>query len=135
MTEERTHRQAYLVQNVTEKPDLAFNLLQIVLPEPMRLRFGQAESCGLLHGPCGGVAEERVCVLHGLDERRGTDHETEAPSGCVEELADGAYGQSVRGDGGADRDHVREGWHEVDARVDFVADEDEVVGDADGSYG
>ncbi len=74
-------------------------------------------------------------VLHGLDEVRGTNRETEAPSGCVEELADRAHGQGVGGYGVVERGHVREGGCEVDALVDLVAEDDEVVGHADGADG
>lgn len=130
-----THRQPQAIENITDKIDFRLDLLHILLPESPRIRFRQAGGCSFLYRPCGGVAKERVRVLHGLDEVRGTNHETEAPSCCVEELADRAHGQGVGGYGIVERGDVREGGHEVNALVDLVAEDDEVVVDADGSDG
>ena len=121
-----------LIQHRGEAGDLGTHLGGAGAPEVVGGGLLEADGDGLLQRGGGRVADAGVGGGDGVDEVGGRDQVADAPAGAVEVLARAADGEGDGGQGGGEAGDAGEG-DVVEAVVDFVGDDEDGVGEAEGA--
>lgn len=125
----KTYRQTELVPDFVEAVQLPFHLGLALFPETALIGLLERDGRGFLQRADAGEANPRVRRRDVLDQMLWSDQVADSPTGGVEELARAADGESQLCDLGTQRRDARE-RHVVQAVVDFVGEDEDVVLDA-----
>lgn len=123
-----------LVQDGAEARDLAAHGGDRLGPEVVGLGLLEADGGRFLERRDGAVADAGVGRGHVSDQLGGPDEVADAPAGGEEVFAHASDGEGAVGEGGGEGGDAGEG-DVVEAVVDFIGEDEDVVLEAEGADG
>lgn len=90
-----THREADLVERITEYGQLGSGGCDVCVPESYFASFSESDSCSFLRGTLRNVRQQQRGHLDMLNQLRWTETETYSPSRSIEALSNGVKADQV----------------------------------------